>query len=183
MYCGTTQFWCEGPNSSLLEEQKELLTAVLSLQPSIIFLIRFVYLILYLWGVYIHAWMCAMCVRMPEEGGQSPGTVIGSSEWPRVCWEPSLGPLKEQVLWTYETFPAPRRWCCNITAKPTEEWEKLAKWADSFQGPSVVLFYLKVELGCFGVLWGTSPWAAATGFIVHFQYEVMQIPKKLAKQL
>lgn len=106
-----------------------------------------------------------------EEGGQSPGTVMDSSEWPRVCWEPSLGPLKEQVLWTSETFPAPARLCCNITAKPME-----AKWA-VFQGPSVVLFYLQVELGCFGVLWGTSPWAAATGVIVHFQYKVMQIPK------
>lgn len=51
------------------------------------------------------------------------------------------------------------------------------KMSRQFSRPSVVLFYLKVELGCFGVLWGTSPWAAATGFIVHFQYEVMQIPK------
>lgn len=48
--------------------------------------------------VYVHH-ICALYPQRPEDSIQCSGTVVTDEcELPRVCWEPHLGLLKEQVL-------------------------------------------------------------------------------------
>ena len=53
----------------------------------------------------MHVCLCSMCMKCPqrpEEGARFPETVVTDGCGRPCGWEPSLGPLQEQVLLTTE---------------------------------------------------------------------------------